>query len=133
MNKNLHAEAMTKSGVVVTEINEQILNEANNIRMLYFTNGQNVYGVSQDLRFFINRHEFDFNLKGQRITRFFQYKTMHHNLMASNENISYHLGIDTEDGNYAYTYTMNIEDTVTIIAQKKENGVVIDERGFRIG
>ena len=99
----LHWEILTKSDILISEIDSTFVNDVSEIKLCYFTDGNNFYGVKDNLNFFIN-----------------------------NEDTTYFLGIEATDGNYKYKYTMSINDNVYIKAEKFDNNEKIDERVIQI-
>lgn len=127
----LHWEILTKSDILISEIDSTFIKDVSDIKLCYFTDGNNFYGVKDNLNFFINNEVIDLKLN-QKILQYFQYKTNRYNLFNNNENTTYFLGIDTTDGNYKYKYTMSINDNVYIKAEKFDNNEKIDERLIQI-
>lgn len=127
----LHWEILTKSDILISEIDSTFIKDVADIKLCYFTDGNNFYGVKDNLNFFINNEVIDLKLK-QKILQYFQYKTNRYNLFNNNEDTTYFLGIDTTDGNYKYKYTMSINENVYIKAEKFDNDEKIDERIIRI-
>lgn len=127
----LHWEILTKSDILISEIDSTFVNDVSDIKLCYFTDGNNFYGVKDNLNFFINNEVIDLKLN-QKILKYFQYKTNCYNLFNNNEDTTYFLGIDTTDGNYKYKYTMSINENVYIKAEKFDNDEKIDERVIQI-
>lgn len=127
----LHWEILTKSDILISEIDSTFINDVSDIKLCYFTDGNNFYGVKDNLNFFINNEVIDLKLN-QKILQYFQYKTNRYNLFNNNEDTTYFLGIDTTDGNYKYKYTMSINENVYIKAEKFDNDEKIDERVIQI-
>lgn len=127
----LHWEILTKSDILISEIDSTFINDISDIKLCYFTDGNNFYGVKDNLNFFINNEVIDLKLN-QKILKYFQYKTNCYNLFNNNEDTTYFLGIDTTDGNYKYKYTMSINENVYIKAEKFDNDEKIDERVIQI-
>ena len=124
----------TVSGILVSEGQGVLRNiDTSEIKCLYFEDGKYCYGVDNALHFFINHQIFDFKLN-QKILKFFQYKTAAHNLMLDKESVVYNVGIETEDGEYQYKYTMVIQshNHVEFVAQKIDNGKEIATRKVRL-
>ena len=111
---------VTKSGIIIESINEDTV-------ACYFTDGKNAYGVNKELLFFVNHQWIDLKLK-QKFIGFFQYKSVSHNLMFDNDNITYNVGVETEDNSYRYKYTMSINTGVKIKAEKFDQDKLIDTR-----
>jgi len=107
--------------------------ETERIKYFYFQSKKNCFGVNNKLEFFINNQIFDFKLK-QKILKFFQYKEVSHSLMFDVEDICYNIGIEAEDDNYQYKYTMIIksETNVDFLAQKFDNGKEIEKRKVKL-
>ena len=127
----LHWEILTKSDILISEIDSTFINDISDIKLCYFTDGNNFYGVKDNLNFFINNEVIDLKLN-QKILKCFQYKTNCYNLFNNNEDTTYFLGIETTDGNYKYKYTMSINENVYIKAEKFDNDEKIDERVIQI-
>lgn len=127
----LHWEILTKSDILISEIDSTFIKDVADIKLCYFTDGNNFYGVKDNLNFFINNEVIDLKLN-QKILKYFQYKTNCYNLFNNNEDTTYFLGIDTTDGNYKYKYTMSIDENVYIKAEKFDNDEKIDERVIQI-
>lgn len=127
----LHWEILTKSDILISEIDSTFIKDVSDIKLCYFTDGNNFYGVKDNLNFFINNEVIDLKLN-QKILKYFQYKTNRYNLFNNNENTTYFLGIETTDGNYKYKYTMSINENVYIKAEKFDNNEKIDERVIQI-
>lgn len=127
----LHWEILTKSDILISEIDSTFIKDFSDIKLCYFTDGNNFYGVKDNLNFFINNEVIDLKLN-QKILKYFQYKTNCYNLFNNNEDTTYFLGIDTTDGNYKYKYTMSINENVYIKAEKFDNDEKIDERVIQI-
>ena len=127
----LHWEILTKSDILISEIDSTFINDVSDIKLCYFTDGNNFYGVKDNLNFFINNEVIDLKLN-QKILKYFQYKTNRYNLFNNNEDTTYFLGIGTTDGNYKYKYTMSINENVYIKAEKFDNDEKIDERIIQI-
>lgn len=127
----LHWEILTKSDILISEIDSTFIKDVADIKLCYFTDGNNFYGVKDNLNFFINNEVIDLKLN-QKILKYFQYKTNCYNLFNNNEDTTYFLGIDTTDGNYKYKYTMSINENVYIKAEKFDNDEKIDERVIQI-
>lgn len=127
----LHWEILTKSDILISEIDSTFIKDVADIKLCYFTDGNNFYGVKDNLNFFVNNEVIDLKLN-QKILKYFQYKTNCYNLFNNNEDTTYFLGIDTTDGNYKYKYTMSINENVYIKAEKFDNNEKIDERVIQI-
>lgn len=127
----LHWEILTKSDILISEIDSTFVNDTSDIKLCYFTDGNNFYGVKDNLNLFINNEVIDLKLN-QKILKYFQYKTNRYNLFDNNEDTTYFLGIETTDGNYKYKYTMSINENVYIKAEKFDNNEKIDERVIQI-
>lgn len=127
----LHWEILTKSDILISEIDSTFIKDFSDIKLCYFTDGNNFYGVKDNLNFFINNEVIDLKLN-QKILKYFQYKTNRYNLFNNNEDTTYFLGIETTDGNYKYKYTMSINENVYIKAEKFDNDEKIDERVIQI-
>lgn len=127
----LHWEILTKSDILISEIDSTFIKDVSDIKLCYFTDGNNFYGVKDNLNFFINNEVIDLKLN-QKILKYFQYKTNRYNLFNNNEDTTYFLGIETTDGNYKYKYTMSINENVYIKAEKFDNNEKIDERVIQI-
>lgn len=127
----LHWEILTKSDILISEIDSTFIKDFSDIKLCYFTDGNNFYGVKDNLNFFINNEVIDLKLN-QKILQYFQYKTNRYNLFDNDEDTTYFLGIDTTDGNYKYKYTMSINENVYIKAEKFDNNEKIDERVIQI-
>nr|DAW77866.1 MAG TPA: hypothetical protein [Caudoviricetes sp.] len=127
----LHWEILTKSDILISEIDSTFINDVSDIKLCYFTDGNNFYGVKDNLNFFINNEVIYLKLN-QKILKYFQYKTNRYNLFNNNEDTTYFLGIETTDGNYKYKYTMSINENVYIKAEKFDNNEKIDERVIQI-
>lgn len=127
----LHWEILTKLDILISEIDSTFIKDVADIKLCYFTDGNNFYGVKDNLNFFINNEVIDLKLN-QKILKYFQYKTNCYNLFNNNEDTTYFLGIDTTDGNYKYKYTMSINENVYIKAEKFDNDEKIDERVIQI-
>lgn len=127
----LHWEILTKLDILISEIDSTFIKDVSDIKLCYFTDGNNFYGVKDNLNFFINNEVIDLKLN-QKILKYFQYKTNCYNLFNNNEDTTYFLGIDTTDGNYKYKYTMSINENVYIKAEKFDNNEKIDERVIQI-
>jgi hypothetical protein len=127
----LHWEILTKSDILISEIDSTFIKDVSDIKLCYFTDGNNFYGVKDNLNFFVNNEVIDLKLN-QKILKYFQYKTNCYNLFNNNEDTTYFLGIDTTDGNYKYKYTMSINENVYIKAEKFDNNEKIDERVIQI-
>jgi len=127
----LHWEILTKSDILISEIDSTFIKDFSDIKLCYFTDGNNFYGVKDNLNFFINNEVIDLKLN-QKILQYFQYKTNRYNLFDNDEDTTYFLGIDTTDGNYKYKYTMSINENVYIKAEKFDNDEKIDERVIQI-
>lgn len=127
----LHWEILTKSDILISEIDSTFIKDFSDIKLCYFTDGNNFYGVKDNLNFFINNEVIDLKLN-QKILQYFQYKTNRYNLFNNNEDTTYFLGIETTDGNYKYKYTMSINENVYIKAEKFDNNEKIDERVIQI-
>ena len=127
----LHWEILTKSDILISEIDSTFIKDVSDIKLCYFTDGNNFYGVKDNLNFFINNEVIDLKLK-QKILKYFQYKTNRYNLFNNNEDTTYFLGIETTDGNYKYKYTISINENVYIKAEKFDNNEKIDERVIQI-
>ena len=127
----LHWEILTKSDILISEIDSTFINDISDIKLCYFTDGNNFYGVKDNLNFFINNEVIDLKLN-QKILKYFQYKTNRYNLFDNNEDTTYFLGIETTDGNYRYKYTMSINENIYIKAEKFDNDEKMDERVIQI-
>lgn len=127
----LHWEILTKLDILISEIDSTFIKDFSDIKLCYFTDGNNFYGVKDNLNFFINNEVIDLKLN-QKILQYFQYKTNRYNLFDNDEDTTYFLGIDTTDGNYKYKYTMSINENVYIKAEKFDNDEKIDERVIQI-
>ena len=127
----LHWEILTKSDILISEIDSTFIKDVADIKLCYFTDGNNFYGVKDNLNFFINNEVIDLKLN-QKILQYFQYKTNRYNLFNNNEDTTYFFGIETTDGNYKYKYTMSINENVYIKAEKFDNDEKIDERVIQI-
>lgn len=127
----LHWEILTKLDILISEIDSTFIKDVSDIKLCYFTDGNNFYGVKDNLNFFINNEVIDLKLN-QKILKYFQYKTNRYNLFNNNEDTTYFLGIETTDGNYKYKYTMSINENVYIKAEKFDNNEKIDERVIQI-
>ena len=127
----LHWEILTKSDILISEIDSTFINDISDIKLCCFTDGNNFYGVKDNLNFFINNEVIDLKLN-QKILKCFQYKTNCYNLFNNNEDTTYFLGIETTDGNYKYKYTMSINESIYIKAEKFDNNEKIDERVIQI-
>nr|DAL00762.1 MAG TPA: hypothetical protein [Caudoviricetes sp.] len=127
----LHWEILTKSDILISEIDSTFIKDFSDIKLCYFTDGNNFYGVKDNLNFFINNEVIDLKLN-QKILQYFQYKTNRYNLFDNDEDTTYFLGIETTDGNYKYKYTMSINENVYIKAEKFDNDEKIDERVIQI-
>ena len=127
----LHWEILTKSDILISEIDSTFINDISDIKLCYFTDGNNFYGVKDNLNFFINNEVIDLKLN-QKILKYFQYKTNCYNLFNNNEDTTYFFGIETTDGNYKYKYIMSINENVYIKAEKFDNNEKIDERVIQI-
>lgn len=127
----LHWEILTKSDILISEIDSTFIKDVSDIKLCYFTDGNNFYGAKDNLNFFINNEVIDLKLN-QKILKYFQYKTNRYNLFNNNEDTTYFLGIETTDGNYKYKYTMSINENVYIKAEKFDNNEKIDERVIQI-
>lgn len=127
----LHWEILTKSDILISEIDSTFIKDFSDIKLCYFTDGNNFYGVKDNFNFFINNEVIDLKLN-QKILQYFQYKTNRYNLFDNDEDTTYFLGIDTTDGNYKYKYTMSINENVYIKAEKFDNDEKIDERVIQI-
>lgn len=127
----LHWEILTKLDILISEIDSTFIKDVADIKLCYFTDGNNFYGVKDNLNFFINNEVIDLKLN-QKILKYFQYKTNRYNLFNNNEDTTYFLGIETTDGNYKYKYTMSINENVYIKAEKFDNNEKIDERVIQI-
>jgi len=131
---NLIWNIETKSGILISEGQGVLRNIApSEIKCIYFEDEKYCYGVKDNSHFFINNQEFDFKLN-QKILKFFQYKTATHNLMLDTDGIEYNVGIETEDGDYKYKYTMTIKSPKNIVftAQKFESEKEIAHRIVRL-
>ena len=127
----LHWEILTQSDILISEIDSTFINDTSDIKLCYFTDGNNFYGVKDNLNFFVNNEVIDLKLN-QKILKYFQYKTNCYNLFNNNEDTTYFLGIEATDGNYKYKYTMSINENVYIKAEKFDNNEKIDERVIQI-
>jgi len=127
----LHWEILTKSDILISEVDSDFIKDVDDIKLCYFTDGDNFYGVKNNLNFFINNEVIDLKLN-QKILRYFQYKTNCYNLFNNNEDTAYFLGIETTDGDYRYKYTMSIDGGISIKAEKYDNEKKEDERVIRL-
>lgn len=127
----LHWEILTKSDILISEIDSTFIKDVSDIKLCYFTDGNNFYGVKDNLNFFVNNEVIDLKLN-QKILKYFQYKTNRYNLFNNNEDTTYFLGTETTDGNYKYKYTMSINESIYIKAEKFDNNEKIDERVIQI-
>jgi len=131
MNK-LHWECLTKSDILVSEYDDEPMKNIKHIKICYFTDGDNYYGIKNNLMFFVNQMVIDLKLK-QRIIDFFQYKTDEFDLFTNMMHTKYQIGMNTTDDNYKYKYTMVIDDPyINIIAEKYDNDKKIDEKIMKV-
>lgn len=129
MNKKMHWEILTKNDILISEHNSSFLKDMNDIKLCYFTDGKNFYGVNNDLTFFVNSKIFDFKIS-EKIISFFQFKSVKFDLIANEQNLKYNIGINTESDTNICKYTMLIDvNIVQFIAEKLNNKKeVIDRR-----
>lgn len=128
MNNNMHWEIITKNDILISEQGSSFLKDSKDIKACYFTDGKLTCGVDNKLNFFVNKIMFDLKLK-QKINSFFQFKTAKYNLFTNRQEISYNIGINTEDDKYTYKYTMVIfNGKVDLMAVKKENDLIIESK-----
>jgi hypothetical protein len=124
---NLKFEFINDNDIVISTYYKYLMNDVKHIKSCYFTDGKSYYGVNNKLQFFINNNIFDFKLK-QEINSYFQFKTIHHDLLNDFDNMSYNVGINTNDNKYQYRYTMVIFNDIKIICQKYDNDKLINEK-----
>lgn len=105
-----------------------------NIRALYFQNGNDRYGVTNTGKFFINETEYDFKLnKGPQ--KYIQFKSAM--LLTNGENIidSWNLGFEcyVNDGYEQYTININKEGEIYFLAKRTNfKSQKVEERKIRL-
>ncbi len=124
MNKRLHWQLLTESDILISEYDNESFSNIDNIKIFYFTDGKNYYGIKNNLMFFVNNQVIDLKLQ-QKIIDFFQYKEDSFDLFSNSLNTSYFIGINTEDNRFKFKYTMIINSDVEIIAEKFSDDVKI--------